>query len=436
MPVQQLPYIWMFLLTGLLAWMGFFAGQADFFLLFPAYSAYFVGYIWLSGDNFARVPYRLLLFWAIGLRLMLWFAFPGLSDDVFRFIWDGRLLAAGHNPFDATPELLMQQPPPGFAPDPALFAELNSPAYFTVYPPLSQAIFAGAALVFSDQLYWSAWLMKLPLVAADIGNIFLMRSLLQRLGRPVSLVWWYALNPLILLEISGNLHFEGLMLFFFLLGWLALISSRPGWAALALSLSVGTKLLTLLYVPALLRRLTARARWWFPVLLTVFIAVLFVPFLNASFGTNLGQSLDLYFRKFEFNASFYYLLRELGFAWSGYNRIALMGPALSAVFVGLLLIHTFTEKQPRLENWATAVLLIHTLYLWSSTTVHPWYLTFVLACVPFTGFRYPVFWSYLIYLSYATYMDAPYRENPIALVLEYGSVIPLALYEWRRRMLN
>jgi len=420
----------MFLLTVLLVWMGFFAGQADFLSLFPAYSLFFLGYIWLSSGSFALTGYRSLLWWAIGLRLMLWFAFPGLSDDVYRFIWDGRLLAAGYNPFDFLPEALMEKPPTGFVPDPELFARLNSPGYFTVYPPLAQGIFAFAARVFPDQLYWTAWLMKLPLVVSDIGNIFLIKALLRHLNRPAALVWWYALNPLILLEISGNLHFEGLMLFFFLLAWWGLLKGRPGWAVLAMALSVATKLLTLLYLPGMLRRLEPRRRLMVLLALTGLIALLFVPFFNASFAANLGQSLDLYFRKFEFNASFYYLFRQLGFAVSGYNRIALIGPALSFFFVGFLAIYTWMEKQPDWKNWFSAVLLTHTLYLWCSTTVHPWYLTFILAAVPFTGYRYPVVWTYLIYLSYATYANYPYRENTIALVLEYGLVIPVALYEW------
>lgn len=419
-------------MTGLIVWVGFFVPQTAFYLLFPAYSLLFVLYVWVAmGEQGARHT-DLFVGLAIFLRLVLWFAFPNLSDDVYRFIWDGRLLLAGYNPFDYLPRQLMEEPPEGFVPDQALFQALNSKDYFTVYPPMAQAVFALATWVFPDSWYGSAWLMKLPLVFCDIGNVLLIRYLLIKSNKPASLVLWYALNPLILLEISGNLHFEGLMLFFFLLAWILLLRRKNGLAMLVYAFSVAAKLLTLLYVPLMLRRWEKGRRLFYPFLLTLLLALLFLPFFNATFGANLFQSLDLYFRRFEFNASFYYLFRELGFWWSGYNKIALIGPSLSGLFVFLLAIQVWREREPEWQNWMTAVSVTHSLYLLGSTTIHPWYLSFLIAGVPFTGFRYAVVWSYLSYLSYHTYSHPDFSEHPGFLWLEYGITLPLMGYEWYR----
>lgn len=416
-------------MTILVIWIAFGIEQADFGLLFPAYSLLFAGYIWIAaGPGKKHTSFFVAL--AVFLRLLLLFAFPNLSDDVYRFIWDGRLIAAGYNPFDYLPRDLLEQPPHGFLPDRQLFERLNSPNYFTVYPPLAQVVFALAAYVFPEDIYWSAFLMKVPLIALDIGNIWLIIRLLKWLNRPVSGVLWYALNPLILLEISGNLHFEGMMLFFFLLSWLALLQGRPLPAMVVFGFSVASKLLTLLFVPAMFRRFPEGGRIKTLFFLGIFSGLLFLPFLNLTFLSNLGQSLDLYFRRFEFNASFYYLLRAVGYGISGYNRIAVIGPGLSLIFVALLFLLVWRERKPDWKNWFVPVVLIQTLYLLCSTTIHPWYLSFLIAAMPFTGFRYPLVWSYLIYLSYFAYSKEPFAESSLLLILEYGIVIPLMLVEW------
>lgn len=423
-----IPSLWM---TFLVIWIAFGIEQMDFGLLFPAYSLLFAGYVWIAASP-GKKHTSFFLALAVFLRLLLLFAFPNLSDDVYRFIWDGRLIAAGYNPFGYLPRDLVEQPPPDFLPDRELFELLNSPDYFTVYPPLAQGVFAFAAYIFPEDIYWSAFLMKVPLIALDIGNVWLIMGLLKWLDRPVSSVLWYALNPLILLEISGNLHFEGVMLFFFLLSWLALLQGRQLPAMVAFGLSVASKLLTLLFVPAMFRRFPEGARIRTLFFLSIITGLLFLPFFNLTFLSNLGQSLDLYFRSFEFNASLYYLLRSVGYVMSGYNRIGVIGPGLSLVFVLLLVLLVWRERKPDWQNWFVPVVLIQTLYLFFSTTIHPWYLSFLIAGLPFTGFRYPLVWSYLVYLSYFAYSREPFAESGLLLSLEYGIVIPLMLVEWYR----
>ncbi len=104
--------------------------------------AYYVAYTFFSTKYFIQ-----LMFAGIAFRMLLLFSIPNLSDDVYRFIWDGRLAANGINPFSYLPAEVMQMPAvTGNTKE--LFAQLNSPGHYTIYPPVLQGIFWLAAKVF------------------------------------------------------------------------------------------------------------------------------------------------------------------------------------------------------------------------------------------------------------------------------------------------
>ena len=206
--------------------------------------------------SLSSVYYWLIV--ALLVRFVLLFIFPNLSDDVYRFIWDGHLVASGHNPFHFLPTAINdgQLAVPGLSP--ALFAMLNSPEYYTIYPPIAQLTFWWSVVLAPESWYWNAFWMKTWLFAFEVGNIWLMLKILNYLKQPVQSVLWYAVNPLIIIEIVGNLHFEGAMIFFFLLGYWLLLRGKHHYSAAAMALAIGSKLLPLLFMPLLIRRLG----WW------------------------------------------------------------------------------------------------------------------------------------------------------------------------------
>ena len=148
------------------------------------------------------------------LRVAAVFAFPLLSDDVYRFLWDGALWWEGIHPLASTPEALALSSAEGSAfakTYPALLTSMNSPGYFTVYPPGSQFIFFISGWLASYP-YWAIVLLKTCLL---LGEVALYRQLQranawpQRQHRRLALYW---LSPLVIVEICGNAHFEGLAL--------------------------------------------------------------------------------------------------------------------------------------------------------------------------------------------------------------------------------
>jgi hypothetical protein len=88
------------------------------------------------------------------------------------------------------------------------------PDYFTGYPPICQFIFGLATKLFGGNLVWSIAVIRLFIIASEIGTIYFLRKILSAFNLPLRNVLIYALNPLVIIELTGNLHMEGVMIFF------------------------------------------------------------------------------------------------------------------------------------------------------------------------------------------------------------------------------
>ncbi|MDO8366208.1 MAG: hypothetical protein Q7T20_05380 [Saprospiraceae bacterium] len=452
--------------AGVTIYLGYFVQRSDFQTFITAYAAFFGLYVWVAfyqQKHFSPVQTRAMLWLGIGLRVLLLFSIPNLSDDYARFLWDGHLTVAGIHPFSHTPAYFIDNQffPPGITPE--LFAKLNSPGYYTVYPPVCQAVFALAIWLFPTSVLGGVFVIKLILLACEMGTIWILKQQtapLQPITRNFSIKTTffggkggvgavrcsllYALNPLVILEITGNCHFEGAMIFFLLAGMVAMHQGKIIKGALWWALATASKLMPVLFLPILWRWLGWRKGLVFNAVFGIACLVLFAPILVVL--PNLLASLDLYFRKFQFNASVYYLVREIGLKITGWDIGALSGPLLGGVtLLGVLLIAWQTRRFSKSEfsnpeqngtklsgNLATALLFALFLYLSLSATVQPWYLTIPLVLSFLTPWRFMVLWSGLAALSYSHYMDGGMQENYGWIGLEYGLLWGFFFWElWR-----
>jgi hypothetical protein len=409
--------------------LGFKVQQSDFQGLIFYYIPSFIAYIFIF--HFVKEKANIWSFVGLGilLRFILIFSFPNLSDDIYRFIWDGRLVINGINPFNYLPSYFIENQVtiPGITA--ALFDKLNSPNYYTIYPPICQGIFTVACWFFPNSLIGSAAVMKVFMFAFECGSIFLIIKLLEHFKLPPKNVLLYTLNPLVLVEIMGNLHFEGAMIFFLLLALWFLIKNQLSLSAVAIAFSIASKLLPLIFLPFLIRRLGWKKGIQYFGIVGITILVLFFPLLNGIFIQNFGESLDLYFQKFEFNASIYYVLRWLFELITGYNQIETIGPLLGLFVLTGVIIYTLKEQIPDFKNLFKAMLFGICLYLFLATTIHPWYVFLPLVFSIFTRFRFPVVWSALIILTYINYSYSEYYENLWIVGLEYAIVFAVLFWE-------
>jgi alpha-1,6-mannosyltransferase len=413
----------------LIVWLGYFTPRQAFGQLFGLYSALFIVY-------FLLVKYikdsRVILITAIFFRLLLLFSIPALSDDFYRFVWDGRLLLNDINPYTILPSDFIQTPDfQRVIIDKSIFTKLNSPNYYTVYPPLNQLIFVVSAWFSQGSLFGNIISLRVFILLAEIGTLFLLLTPAFKKERTTinTKLALYAFNPLIILELTGNLHFEAVVIFFLLLAYQFRKKSIV-FSSLFFACAVSTKMLPLIFIPLIIKFLGIKKGIFYAFLVGIFTLVLFVPFLDKMLIEKLFSSVNLYFQKFEFNASIYYLIRAIGFQFTGYNIIGTAGKILALLtFSGVFLISW------KSKNFILGALAILTLYFSVATTVHPWYAANLVAIAVFTQFRYPIVWSYTIFLSYATYQTNLYQENLWLVALEYLLVLGVMIYEiYNRRV--
>lgn len=430
--------------AGLTIFLGYGVTRADFGAFITVYGLFFALYLRLASHlkDQPETTLRWYIGLGIALRICLLFSLPQLSDDYYRFLWDGRLTMAGIHPFAHPPDYFMAQQtlPPGI--DAELFSRLNSPQYFSVYPPVCQAVFALAALP-DGQSWWSnVLIMKLFLLVCELGTLWLLsrRNIRDGAAQQYFPALLYALNPLVLLEIMGNCHFEGAMIFFLLAGWQALRRDKIMPAAIWWALATASKLLPLMLLPIVWAWLGARKGLIFIAVFGAASLLLFAPLLAVL--PNILESLDLYFRQFQFNASVYYILRGAGFWWKGYDIGETLGPFLGLMtLTGILLLAWRTRDRVALPGgwiglrpvgFEAAIVVALSLHLFFSATVHPWYITVPFAAGLLGGAHFPLVWTGLAALSYSHYAAGGFEENYWLIALEYGVLWWLVYREYRR----
>lgn len=372
---------------------------------------------WRAGKGAGDFYLRL----GVWLRLLLLLATPALSDDFYRFIWDGRMWLAGYHPLSQTPLQFLEAGHGQAGLDWSLFAKLNSKVNHTVYPPVVQLIFIISCLIPAGGEWLAAVIMRLFLLAAEVGNIYLLQRIFTRLNIPAHRAVLYALNPLLIIEITGNLHHEGLMIFFLLWAYSEWQQGRLMRSSAAFTLAVATKLLPLLFVPFMVRRMNAanNARYWG--LALILSAILFAPMLSGAFsGSHFGESLQLYFKQFAFNGSLYKIATWMAHERTGYYQGNVVGPTLGLCGALMIVVVALWDKNRDLRalpgQWLAAILI----YLLFAAIVHPWYLSLPVVLCLFTSWRFPIIWSGVAFLSYIHYTYEPFRDNNWLVALEYG----------------
>jgi len=219
-----------------------------------------------------RVALLIILIGAAAMRLVLLFSEPTLSSDIYRYIWDGRVQAAGINPYRYVPAASELAP----LRDPAVWPHINRADYaVTLYPPVAQSVFFAVT-----RLGESVVTMKLGLLLFEAVGVAAIIALLQRLGKPATHVAAYAWHPLPVWEIAGNGHVDAAMLAFLLLGLLAYLHGRTLAGGILITLGALIKPLALLTLPVLWRPWN----WRLPLCVVATIAVAYVPYFSVGSG--------------------------------------------------------------------------------------------------------------------------------------------------------
>ncbi len=423
----------------------YYIERENFIELSSLYALLFLPFLYFI--KFEKKNFQLLIGLTILFRLIFLLAIPNLSQDFYRFIWDGRMIFEGFNPFISFPETFIQDGNLPVNQGIDLYngmGALNG-SHFTNYPPINQLNFLIAAIFSNSSILGAIVVMRIQIILADIGILYFGKKILEKLDLPIHNIFLYALNPFIIIELTGNLHFESVMLFFLVWSLYLLLKKKWIWAALLLGLSVSVKLIPLLLLPLFYRwfitskekgksrKMNGFIRFIaFGGIVVLTNLTLFLPFVSSELISSYTNSVGLWFRNFEFNASLYYIAREIGYLFRGYNEIAIIGKIMPLIALIFLLAITFFRNNKKPQQLMTALLLGMTFYYFTTTTMHPWYLATLVLLSVFTKYRFTLIWSLMIILSYQAYANSPWKENLWFVGMEYLAVFGFLIWEMQK----
>jgi hypothetical protein len=358
---------------------------------------------------------RAALALAVAWRLVLVPAFPLLSDDVFRYVWEGRVQVHGGNPYawDDRPES-----PRWESMRDGVWRSVTHKEYTAVYPPLWEM---ACGLVV--RLHDSVTAMKAFVVAGELALLALLARMLRRRALPPERLLILAWSPLALVEVAGSGHNDAVGALLLTAALAALDRGDGLGSALAAALGAQTKLLPALVAASWLRRF----RWWHVVAAIDLFLLLIVPYAAA--GPGLWMSLGKYGRYWLFNQTLFDPLAAIAGGHEEGVRLA------GALLVALVLFLAARKAEP-----VSAALAVVAASIVLAPNVLPWYALWFLPFLVLRDAPAALLFTGTVQLAYLVYPDwlsgQRWQVNGWVRALEYAPCVALALWIWGRRSKN
>ncbi|MGH7014788.1 MAG: glycosyltransferase 87 family protein [Stellaceae bacterium] len=373
--------------------------------------------VWPGG--FSRRMLIGVLAVAAVMRVAVLTAPPSLSTDIYRYIWDGRVQAAGNNPYRYVPV----DPHLAALRDGVIFPNVNRSTYArTIYPPLAEATFFAVTRI-SERVTW----MKTAMVLIEAAGIALLIRLLFLKALPPERILLYAWHPLTVWEFAGSGHIDAALVALVALALWAHARKAVAFTGIALGCAALVKFLPIVILPALYRRWD----WKLPAAALATVAVGYLPYLSAGpavFGflhgyvaeEGLASGRGIYL---------WSLLRAAvpSLGASDWPYLVVAGGALAA-----LALYVVLARQDDHDDITRAAVLAFA-FLALLSPHYPWYFCWAITFLCFVP------WGSLRYLSVASALlyfvkGGPDLTGPWLLVESamYGPFVVIALLELRR----
>lgn len=380
------PLIPLLLLAGLLlaGEIGGLVAQYHEDLVTFVFIALFQGAVWVTAARIKRglnQPPALMVIIATAalLRLLALAAPVFLSDDINRYIWDGRVAAAGINPYRYIPTDSQLVP----LRDASVFPNINRNNYApTIYPPVAQMLFLMA-----NYLGGTVLSVKVAFVAIEAVGIGALLIILRTAGVPRERILLYSWHPLPVWEIAGSGHVDAAMVALVALALAAALTGRRSWSGAALGAATLVKFFPLVLAPAMWR--PTRGNQWDWRWAIAFIAVIIAAYL---------PYIDVGWRVFGFLPG--YVTEENLVAGTGFwlldvlRRVAPV-PLLAYVAAGVCImggltiaaLHQGTDTTASLR-WAAIIATAATVL---ASPHYPWYFVWLVALLTVAPW-WPAWW--------------------------------------------
>lgn len=390
-----------------------------------SYAIYVAAVVWVTRSRPESARESAVVIAAFGCAMGATFLLltPSLSGDIYRYIWDGKLLAHGISPYSYPP----------YADQVASLRDSNwllvqDKDIISPYPPLLELLNGLVYLVSPTVVAF-----KLAFLVPNLATIATLPLLLRKLNLDPRLSLIYSWNPLFVLEFSSSGHDDPLAVFLVLASFYLLFCGRRLFSAATMGLAVLSKLFPILIVPVLLRKWGAKGS----AILGLLVVGFYAPFVLTSGNMIAPVAVYAFSSRSAFNGGVFSGLQYFlqGFGEPGaFDASRVVEYSAFLVVLAWLAWRAFRHRGGDIELLRYSAIVL-TFYLVLSSTVQPWYLAWIFA--PYLVLM-PT-WSWIlfsgtIFLTYYTFTQTPiqpgfWAEIPLVKAVEYLQLYGMIAYE-------
>jgi alpha-1,6-mannosyltransferase len=361
-----------------------------------------------------RTPLLVILFGLI-FRLTLLPAANTTSHDVNRYLWEGKILSHGYNPFITAPQdtqLIKYRT--------KLYDDITYKNMATIYPPLAQMTFISAYLLNGESNIG----LKLIYLFLDLIIMFLLLKLLYLKKVDLNNIILYAWMPLILMEFFVNVHIDLVAILFMLLFLYFMEKDKIYSAAVFFSLAFLSKIYPVILFPLVLKKAGLKRSIYFFLIFLVIAICSYIPFIYKDYSV--FTSLFTYLGKWEFNGSVYLLLKH-NYLNPEYSKLVCAGLFILSVGVISILYKDFTKA-------AYGIFIVLIIF---GTTLYPWYLGWITSLNPLYNFYSVTSLLFTINFSNFSPLSTVWKEYLFVHLIEFVPFFALLIIDlfimWKNR---
>jgi hypothetical protein len=388
-----------------------------------AYTLVFVSasilYLWIARETITiELPSTavwLILAGALLARLIFLGTTPIGSDDIYRYMWDGKVQSAGINPYSFSPDSKELS----HLHSSTLPALVNHPSYKTLYFPLSEWIFFFCYQISGEHV----WAYKLIFLLSEVVLLLALSKLLRELKVPDRFLLLYALCPLTIISFGLDGHLDAVGFPFLILGLLSFVRNKRTLAYVLIGLSISIKPVAVVLLPILF---VAEGGWWKRMkTLIIPSTIVFVQFLPFLFSANPFTALTTFAANWTFNGI---VFESLYYAIPDNQKVRIVTFLL--LCVGLFFLSR--KSIAMLDKMYYSLLLL----LLFSPVVHPWYVAWLVVFLPIVPRWSGIVYSASVSLTSLTILQfklkGVWEQSQAILMLEYLPVIAVLFLEFQR----
>jgi len=356
---------------------------------------------------------KLIIIAGIIFRITLIPATPATSPDVYRYIWEGKVVLNGFNPYQQAPD------------DPRLiylksetWEKVGFKSMPSIYPPLAQTAFVLGYLISGDAP--NVWGIKLVYLLCEICTLIFLLKLLRLKKVNPGYIILYAWMPVPVMEYFINAHIDVVGITFLILFLYYMEKGRFNQSAVFFALSFLSKFYPLMLFPLLIKRIGIKKLIPFTLVFLTVTFIYYLPFITKDFA--IKDALSTYLSRWEFNGSIYNIIKMLSDGQT------------ARIICGILLLITIGNISVRHKDFIKGSFGILLAFIVFASTVYPWYLGWMAAVNPLVNF-YSVFsLLFTINFSNLTPLGKVWHEYWYVLVIEYLPFIILLYLDLQKRI--